>query len=52
MLSDSFAGIRPASVAMFVVMQLVGGLLAFGLVRLLYPAAAREVGPLQPQRIG
>ena len=42
MLSDSFAGIDPASVAMFIVMQLCGGLLAYSLIRLLYPDAARE----------
>lgn len=40
MLSDTFAGIAPSSVAMFVVMQLVGGALAYGLVRVLYPDAA------------
>jgi glycerol uptake facilitator-like aquaporin len=46
MFSDTFAGIAPSSVAMFVVMQLVGGALAYGLVRLLYPdapAVAAEV---------
>jgi glycerol uptake facilitator-like aquaporin len=37
MFSDTFAGIAPSSVPMFVVMQLVGGALALGLVRLLYP---------------
>lgn len=36
-LSDTFAGIAPASAAMFVAMQLVGALVAFGLVRLFYP---------------
>lgn len=36
-LSDSFAGIAPGSVAMFVLMQLIGGGLAVGLIRLLYP---------------
>jgi arsenate reductase len=40
MLSNSFAGIAPASVAMFLVMQLAGGLLGYGLVRGLYPNAA------------
>ncbi|MCX6399925.1 MAG: aquaporin [Propionibacteriales bacterium] len=35
--SDTFAGIDPASVAMFVVMQLVGALVAYGAVRLLFP---------------
>jgi glycerol uptake facilitator-like aquaporin len=42
-LSDSFAGIAPASAPMFVLMQLVGGGLALGLVRLLFPSPAREV---------
>jgi len=36
-LSDSFAGIAPASAPMFIAMQLVGAVLAFGLVRLFYP---------------
>lgn len=37
MLSDSFAGIAPSSVPMFVLMQLLGGVLAALLVRYLYP---------------
>lgn len=37
-LSDSFAGIAPASAPAFVVAQLVGGALAAALVRVLYPA--------------
>jgi arsenate reductase len=37
MFSDTFAGIAPASVPSFVVMQVVGGLLAVGLVRVLHP---------------
>jgi arsenate reductase len=36
-LSDSFAGIAPSSVPMFIVMQLVGAVLAFLLIRFLYP---------------
>lgn len=36
-LSDTFAGIAPASVPMFILMQLVGAVLAFGLVRFFYP---------------
>lgn len=36
-LSDTFAGIAPASAPMFVLMQLVGALIAFGLIRFLYP---------------
>lgn len=39
-LSDTFAGIAPASVPGFLAAQLVGGALAYGLVRLLYPEAA------------
>jgi glycerol uptake facilitator-like aquaporin len=37
MLSDTFAGIAPSSVPVFVLMQLVGGAIALILVRLLYP---------------
>ncbi len=36
-LSDTFAGIAPASAPMFIVMQLIGMVIAFGLVRLFYP---------------
>lgn len=36
-LSDTFAGIAPSSAPMFIVMQLIGMVLAFGLVRLFYP---------------
>jgi glycerol uptake facilitator-like aquaporin len=36
-LSNTFAGIAPASAPMFIVMQLVGMGIAFGLVRLFYP---------------
>jgi glycerol uptake facilitator-like aquaporin len=38
-LTDTFAGIAPGSIAMFVVMQLLGGALAVGAVALLYPDA-------------
>jgi len=41
MLSDTFSGIAPGSVAMFVVMQLLGGALAVVLLRALYPDTAR-----------
>jgi arsenate reductase len=45
--SDTFAGIAPASVVPFILAQLVGGALAFGLVHFLYPglgaADARDV---------
>ncbi len=36
-LSNSFAGIAPSSAPMFIVMQLIGMVIAFGLVRLFYP---------------
>jgi glycerol uptake facilitator-like aquaporin len=36
-LSDTFAGIAPASASAFIGSQLVGTLLAVGLVRMLYP---------------
>jgi glycerol uptake facilitator-like aquaporin len=36
-LSDTFAGIKPSSAPMFIVMQLVGAILAFGLIRFIYP---------------
>lgn len=37
MFSNSFAGIAPASVGLFAVMQLLGGLLGYALIRGLYP---------------
>lgn len=40
-LSDTFAGISPASVPMFVLMQLLGGALALGLLRVLHPSPNR-----------
>ncbi len=42
MLSDSFAGIKPSSAPMFVLMQLVGALLAFALIRFIYPNSVEE----------
>lgn len=45
--SDTFAGIDPASVAMFVLMQVVGGVLAYGAVRLLFPTT-----PISPGAAG
>ncbi len=38
-LSDTFAGIAPSSVPLFVLMQLIGGALALGAVVVLYPDA-------------
>ena len=45
MFSDTFAGIAPADVPMFVLMQLLGGAVALGLVRFLYPDPVQEVTP-------
>ena len=42
-LSDTFAGIAPASVLMFVAMQVMGGVIAVLLVRALYPARQRDL---------
>ena len=41
-LSDSFAGIEPSSAPMFIVMQVVGMVLAFGLIRFFYPHVHQE----------
>jgi glycerol uptake facilitator-like aquaporin len=43
-LSDTFAGIAPASAPMFVVMQLLGGVLAYVLIRFLYPRPDPHAG--------
>jgi len=42
MFSDTFAGITPSSVPMFILMQVLGGALALVLVRVLYPIAAGQ----------
>jgi protein-tyrosine-phosphatase len=52
-MSDSFAGIKPSSAPMFIVMQLVGAAVAFVLIRFLYPRRQRlnalaKVEGLQP----
>jgi glycerol uptake facilitator-like aquaporin len=41
-LSDTFAGIAPSSVPMFVLMQVVGGVVGYLVVRGLFPAAAHR----------
>ncbi|QYJ02654.1 aquaporin [Nocardioides panacisoli] len=40
--SDTFAGIDPASVPVFLAMQVVGGAAAYALVRYLYPSFTRD----------
>jgi glycerol uptake facilitator-like aquaporin len=42
MFSDTFAGIAPASVPAFVVFQLIGGIVAIGVIRVLYPDITPE----------
>jgi glycerol uptake facilitator-like aquaporin len=42
MFSDSFAGIAPASAPAYVVAQLVGGAVAVGLIRALYPGVTPQ----------
>lgn len=44
-LSDTFAGISPASAPLFVLMQLIGGGLALGLLRLLHPSSTPTSTP-------
>jgi glycerol uptake facilitator-like aquaporin len=38
MFSDTFAGIAPSSAPVFIGAQIVGGLLAFGLIKVIYPS--------------
>lgn len=52
MITDSFAGIAPASVAPFVVAQLVGGALGALVVLALYPRAAGVAPAITPTRGG
>jgi arsenate reductase len=43
-LSDTFAGIKPSSAPMFIVMQLIGAILAFFLIRFFYPHHPSDAG--------
>ena len=48
-ITDTFAGIAPASAPAFILAQLLGGAVGFVLVRVLYPApAASEPANLEP----
>jgi glycerol uptake facilitator-like aquaporin len=53
MFTDTFAGIAPASVAPFILAQLVGATLGLALLLVFYPTAARTAGdvvvPTQPE---
>ncbi len=55
-LSDTFAGIDPASVPAFVVAQLAGAVVAVGAVRVLYPRISEAAGdvlvPHEPEHDG
>ena len=42
MLSDTFAGIKPSSAPMFIVMQFIGAVLAYRLIRFIYPHNASD----------
>jgi arsenate reductase len=54
MFSNTFAGIAPSSAPSFIAAQVVGGLLAVGLILVLYPklTAAQAGEILVPERIG
>jgi glycerol uptake facilitator-like aquaporin len=43
MFSDSFAGIAPESAPMFIAMQVIGGAVGLGLVRVMYPRPSEEL---------
>jgi arsenate reductase len=43
-ITNTFAGIRPSSAPTFIVMQLVGGALAVGAIRVLFPDVAASAG--------
>jgi arsenate reductase len=45
-LSDTFAGIAPSSVPMFVVMQLIGAAAGLGLIMILHPGPAPTAAPV------
>jgi len=49
-LSDFFAGIAPESVPMFVLMQLIGGVFGFALIKLLYPDSKNLAAELTAPR--
>ncbi|HWJ63718.1 MAG TPA: MIP/aquaporin family protein [Acidimicrobiales bacterium] len=47
-LSNTFAGIAPSSAPMFILMQLIGTAIAFGLIRLLYPHPTTDLTTQEP----
>jgi glycerol uptake facilitator-like aquaporin len=50
-LSNSFAGIASGSVAMFVLMQLLGGALGYPLIRALYPQASQLAADISAEHL-
>ncbi len=54
MFSNTFAGIAPSSVPSFLSAQIVGGVVAFGLIRGLYPGltSAQAANAVQPHELG
>jgi glycerol uptake facilitator-like aquaporin len=53
MFSDTFAGIAPSSVPSFISAQILGGVVAFGLIRGLYPGltSAQAADAVQPHHL-
>jgi arsenate reductase len=49
-LSNTFAGIAPASVAMFAAMQVLGGIFGYALIRALYPNANEPAANMTDDR--
>ena len=47
MLSNSFAGIKPSSAPMFILMQIIGALIGYALIRFFYPLATTGDGGLR-----
>src|SRR6202043_3225289 len=54
MFSNSFAGIAPSSVPLFIAAQVGGGIAGVAIIRILYPAltAAQAAGVVQPHHVG
>ncbi len=54
MFSDTFAGIAPSSVPSFLSAQIVGGVVAFGLIKCLYPGltSAQAADAVLPHELG
>ncbi|MGN6162626.1 MAG: aquaporin [Marmoricola sp.] len=51
MFSDTFAGIKPSSVAMFILMQLIGAALGFVAVRFLYPRLPHDIATARTEEL-